>query len=504
MATEDSVENSNTQSAEGEEMVVEEQKEAHNQILQSLKDVVGEERASDMYLERIVYSGDPSSLPQFHYRWKKKYLVDYVVRVHTTEEIQGILKVAAEHNIPVIPRGGASSCLGSSSPTRGGISVDTKQMNKILEINSDKKFVTVQAGVTFDALEVELLKKGLTFGIYPTSAKSAVIAGWIGCGGRAGIGTPHYGMLKENVLELKVVKPNGEIETLEGDGFDLICGSYGTLGIITEVKLKVHELPEGYVTFSYGFQRLEYLCQAVREISKYPFKPIFLKIADKEFQKYSNPLEMGNFILTVTYTSNDIIDNANQDSKFELEAATAGHGGEFLGEEFSEKEWELRYDGELKPKEYTETLMFQELWIEVDSIYDVLNKFESYRNSHKMPALWFGMLGTSTHMRLELYAMIDPDQYLKFIASKGILHKMVKHSIKLGSGPYTIGLQNSIYMSRAYPDLQEKMKLKKQEWDPNGIMNPDRITSCLTSYRRIDILFQLATKFRWLSKFIGA
>jgi FAD/FMN-containing dehydrogenase len=121
-----------------------------------------------------------------------------------------------------------------------------------------------------------------------------------------------------------------------------------------------------------------------------------------------------------------------------------------------------------------------------------------------MPGIWYGMLGTSTHMRVELFAMIDPDHYLKFIASKGVLHKMVKKSIQLGGGPYTIGLQNSIYMSRTHPDILEKIKAKKEEWDPQNLMNPDRITSCLTSYRRIDVLFQLATKFRWLSKFIGA
>jgi FAD/FMN-containing dehydrogenase len=120
-----------------------------------------------------------------------------------------------------------------------------------------------------------------------------------------------------------------------------------------------------------------------------------------------------------------------------------------------------------------------------------------------MPALWYGMLGTENNMRLELLAMIDPDHYLRFIASKGVLHKMVKKSIGLGGGPYTIGLQNSIYMKRAYPEILEEIKKVKEEWDPLGIMNPDRITSCLTSYLRIDILFQLATKFRWLSKFIG-
>ncbi len=473
-------------------------------ILNQLIAVVGESRASDMELERIVYSGDPASLPQFHYRWKRKSLVDYVVRVTSVEEVQSVLRIANASKVPVIPRGGASSCLGSSSPTRGGISLDIKLMNHILEINEDQEYVTVEPGVTFDALEKQLVKKGLTFGIYPTSAKSAVIGGWIGCGGRAGIGTPFYGILEDHILELKVVKPDGEMMTLTGEEAGIICGSYGILGVITEVTLKVHKQPENYETYSYGFKRLEHLCLAVREITKMAYKPIFLKIADKELQKYSNPLEKGNFVLTVTYSSDAILQNFDPTSKFELEAATTGHGGEFLGEEFSDKEWELRHDSEFNPKEHCETLMFQELWVPLESVYDLLKKYEDYRVSHKVPALWYGMLGTQEFMRIELFAMINPDHYLKFIASKGVLHKMVKKSISHGGAPYTIGLQNSIYMKRAYPIKYEEIKRAKEEWDPLNIMNPDRITSCLTSYGRIDILFQLATKFRWLSKFIGA
>ncbi|MFW9806740.1 MAG: FAD-binding protein, partial [Candidatus Thorarchaeota archaeon] len=93
-------------------------------VLSLLQGVVGEDRVNDSELERVVYSGDPSSLPQFHYRWKGKYLADYVVRVTSIEEVKGVIGVARNHGIAVIPRGGASSCLGSSSPSRGGISLD--------------------------------------------------------------------------------------------------------------------------------------------------------------------------------------------------------------------------------------------------------------------------------------------------------------------------------------------------------------------------------------------
>jgi glycolate oxidase len=467
-------------------------------VLEKLKGIVGEESVSDTELERVVYSGDPAVLPQYHYRWKAKYLADYVVRVENVNEIEGVLNVARQHKLAIVPRGGASSCMSSSSPSRGGISLDIKPMNKILEINKQSMIVRVEPGVTFENLENELEKQGLTLGIYPSSAKSAVIGGWIACGGRGGIGTPYYGSLKDHTLSLSVIAGDSSVHTIEGEDIDIFLQSYGILGVIFEITLRIHEIPSGYRTFSYGFRDLEGLCNAMVEVAKLEKKPVYLKIADEELQKYSNPLGKGRCILTTTYI--DAPDNIPSD---QLSSITGQYDGVYLGEEFSEKEWDLRYDVEFNPKEHTETLMFQELWVPTEKVYEMLSAYESYRKSHKIPAMWFGMLGTPEAMRLELMAMIDAAQYLKFISSKGILHKMMKKSIKSGGVPYTIGLQNSIYMSRACPDRLLQMQEAKEKWDPEGIMNPDRVTTCLTSYRRIDVLFALATAFRRLSRYVG-
>ncbi|MFW9958669.1 MAG: FAD-binding oxidoreductase [Candidatus Odinarchaeota archaeon] len=467
-------------------------------ILEMLKEVVGEKRVSDSELERVVYSGDPSVLPQYHYRWKRRYLADYAVRVENRNEIEDILKIAREHNIAIVPRGGASSCMSSSSPSRGGISLDIKPMNKVLEINKEKMFVRVEPGVTFEGLANELEKQNLALGIYPSSAKSAVIGGWIACGGRAGIGTPFYGGLEDHIISLSVVGGDGSVKVVEGEEIGFFLHSYGILGVIFEIKLKIHDLVREYRTFSYGFRTTDELCNALVEIAKLESKPVYLKIADDELQKFSNPLDVGKYVLSATY-----VDVASDIPTEDLKSITGKYDGVYIGDEFSNREWELRFDAEFNPKEHTETLMFQEYWMPVEKVSEMLSKYESYRRSHRIPALWFGMLGSHNEMRLELMVMIDAAQYLKFISSKGILHKMMKRAIELGGAPYTIGLQNSIYMSRAYPARMVEMQEAKEKWDPNGIMNPDRVTSCLTSFRRIDVLFWLATAFRRLSKYVG-
>ncbi|MHA2433674.1 MAG: FAD-binding oxidoreductase [Candidatus Thorarchaeota archaeon] len=469
-----------------------------DEVMRELSKIVGPDRVSNMELERIVYSGDPSALPQFHYRWKRKYLADYIVRVKTAEEIKGVMRVASSHKISVIPRGGASSCLGSSSPSRGGISLDIKRMDNILEVNAQDMYVRVEPGVPFERLEIELAKSDVTLGIYPSSAKSAVIGGWIGCGGGAGIGTPHCGHLFENVLELTVVRADGEVVKVAGDEIGLFVGSYGILGVISEAKLKIHKKPNGFIPFSYAFDHLEHLCNAMRNIAQLDQRPVHLKIADKDFQSYSNPLEKGKYVLTAVYIQDPQLIPID-----EFKMVMADNGGVDLGVEYAAHEWTLRYDCEFNPKEHCETLMFQEVWADVDKVYDILKQYESYKESHKVPAIWFGMLGTPGWMRVELMAMLNPDHYLKFIASKGILHKMVKKSIALDGGPYTIGLQNSIYMKRAYPERQLELQDAKSKWDPENIMNPDRVTSCMTSHTRMNILFVLAAAIRRLSRYVG-
>ncbi|MGY5860454.1 MAG: FAD-binding oxidoreductase, partial [Candidatus Thorarchaeota archaeon] len=355
-------------------------------VFEKIQEVVGEGSVSDSELERIIYSGDPSALPQFHYRWKGKYLADYAVRVETLNQIEGVLKIARENNIPVIPRGGASSCMCSSSPTRGGISLDIKPMNKVLEINNDEMFVRVEPGVTFHALEDALERQDLTFGIYPSSAKSAVIGGWIGTGGRAGIGTPFYGGLKDHIMSLSVIGGNGTIEILEGKDINLFLNSYGILGVIFEIKLKIHNIVREYKSFSYGFKTIKGLCNALVKITTLDTKPVYLKIADGELQKYSNPLEIGKYVLSVTYIDENSnvpvkdlmslnveyegVVNMSSVPSEELKKITGEHDGVYVNEEYSKKEWDLRYDCEFNPKQHVETLMFQEYWVPIEKVHE--------------------------------------------------------------------------------------------------------------------------------------
>jgi FAD/FMN-containing dehydrogenase len=299
------------------------------------------------------------------------------------------------------------------------------------------------------------------------------------------------------LVELTVVKADGESVKVTGDDISKFVGSYGILGIVAEAKIRIRKSPARYVTMAFAFERIKDMMTAI-EMILVEQKPTYLKIADKEFQSFSNPLKEGKYILTMTYEERD--DPLKLDDIMNI---ASSKGGMHLGEEYSEKEWDLRYDCEFNPKEHCETLMFQELSVKIEDVATILERYEAYKKSHKVPAIWYAMLGNSEWMRVEVLAMIDAEQYLKFISSKGILHKMMKKTINLGGGPYQVGLQNSIYMKRAYPERLEEMRAAKESWDPQNIMNPDRITSCMTSYARMDVLFVMAAAIRRVARYFG-
>jgi FAD/FMN-containing dehydrogenase len=317
------------------------------------------------------------------------------------------------------------------------------------------------------------------------------------CGGRGGIGTPLYGSLRDNTIDLTAVKVNGSTEVLSEEDVGLFCGSFGIYGVITELKIRIRKLEPGYKTFSFTFSDLKHFVDALTLLANSDKRPLYLKLADCLFQSYSNPIDKSKYVLTASYP-----EDSNLIPTDTLEKISSDLKGTPMSEEFASKEWDLRLDCEFLPKEHCESLMFQEILVDVDKAYDLLETFEKYRDTYRIPGIWSIMLGTGNELRVELMTLLNPDNYLKFISSKGILHKMIKKAIKLGGGPYTIGLQNSIYMEKAYPERLKFMKEVKEEWDTDNIMNPDRVTSCLTSYRRIDVLFNLAVLFRRLSKYI--
>ena len=177
-------------------------------------------------------------------------LPDAVVFAESTEDVQQVVRVCAEHKVPIIPFGTGTSLEGGVNAPAGGISIDLMRMDKVLSINAEDLDVTLQPGVTREDLNVALRDQGLFFPIDPGANASL---GGMAATRASGTNAVRYGTMRDNVINLTVVMPDGQLVKTAGRarkssaGYDLtrlIVGSEGTLGIITEMTLKLHGIPE--------------------------------------------------------------------------------------------------------------------------------------------------------------------------------------------------------------------------------------------------------------------
>ncbi len=192
--------------------------------------------------ERALHGRDESAVPETP--------PEAVVYAESTEEVAGVVRACAEHHVPLVPFGAGTSLEGHVMATRGGISVDLTRMDRILQLNVEDLDVTVQAGVHRRALNKHLGRNGLFFSVDPGA--DATIGG-MAATGASGTTTVRYGTMKDNVLAMEVVLASGEVirtgtrARKSAAGYDLtrlFVGSEGTLGVITEVTLRVHGIPE--------------------------------------------------------------------------------------------------------------------------------------------------------------------------------------------------------------------------------------------------------------------
>lgn len=201
--------------------------------------------------------------------WIENQPPDAVVFAHSTEEVADIMRVASEHRVPIIPFGTGTSLEGHVNAPAGGISVDVSQMDKIIAVHAEDLDVVVQPGVTRMALNEHLRDTGLFFPIDPGANASL---GGMAATGASGTNAVRYGTMKDNVLSLEAVLPSGEVirtgrrARKTSAGYDLtrlLVGSEGTLGLITELTLKLQGIPEAMSSAHCSFPSVEAACNAV-------------------------------------------------------------------------------------------------------------------------------------------------------------------------------------------------------------------------------------------------
>lgn len=221
-------------------------------IRSELEDAVGVENVSTKEIERAVYSVDYFWLSR---KWQdageQGPMPDIIVRPGTTEEVSKVMKIANYYKIPVTTWGGGSGSQGGALPVAGGILLDIKRLDKLIELNTEAGFVTCETGMIFATLEDLVNEKGYSVMHLPSCMTCCTVGGALAHNG-IGILSTKYGKMDDMCLSLEVVLPNGDIiNTLpvpkHSSGPNLIpffVGSEGTLGIMTKAKFKIVKQPE--------------------------------------------------------------------------------------------------------------------------------------------------------------------------------------------------------------------------------------------------------------------
>jgi FAD/FMN-containing dehydrogenase len=238
-------------------------------VFDELKRILGD-RASQSSMHRMAYSRDWSPRPK-----DARDFPDMVVVPKTTEEMVQISKIAYEFEIPIIPFGGGTGMGGGATAWKGGIMVETKGMNQVLEIDEKNFTVTVQAGITIWELNEVLAKRGLWLPHQPESKRSCTIGASIGCDNDSTFGL-RYGKIRDCLTNAVIVTGRAEAvrvgqrkSSFSSTGYkllDLLVGSEGTLGVITEATLRVLPIPKNRQIRGYFFRSLNESAKALERL----------------------------------------------------------------------------------------------------------------------------------------------------------------------------------------------------------------------------------------------
>ena len=231
-----------------------------------------EELIAALDAQRVVTGADELRRHGTDEGWHAPAAPDVVVYPRDTEEAAAVVRICRDHETPIVPFGAGTSLEGHVAAVEGGVSVDTTQMDKILRLSVEDMDVTVQAGVTRRQLDAKLRPEGVFFSVDPGA--DATIGGMVATGA-SGTTSVRYGTMRENVLSLTVVTADGEVVRTRSRarkssaGYDLtrlFVGSEGTLGLITEITLRVQPTPESMTAAACAFETLEGAVNCVIEV----------------------------------------------------------------------------------------------------------------------------------------------------------------------------------------------------------------------------------------------
>lgn len=419
---------------------------------------------------------------------------DVVIKPKNVMEISAILKYCNEHHIPVTPRGGGTGLSGGALPVHGGVVLTLERFNKIIDIDERNLQATVEPGVITEEFMNAVAEKGLLYPVDPSSKGTCFIGGNM-AHGSGGPRVIKYGTIREYVLNFEVVLPNGEIiwtgaNTLKyASGYNLtqlMIGSEGTLGIITKIVVKLIPQPKHNILLLASFPSNEDACAAVSSIFRAGITPSAVEFMERKGVEWVVEYDAINFNIDPRAEAYLLIevDGSNIDLLFgdcEVINEVLEHHKcieVLFADSSAQKEelWKMRRTMAVSVKsnsvykEEDTVVPRAELPKLIKGIKDIGDKFG-------FDSICYGHAGDGNlHVNIIKGSMSDEDWNNKL---KDGIREIFELTVALGgtiSGEHGIGLVQKEYMSIKYSEIHlNLMRGIKKVFDPNGILNPDKI-----------------------------
>ena len=465
-----------------------------------LADIVGDDHVLTGEADKLAYSNDVFWIPNLWIDRKKNPLKpDFIVQPGSVEEIQRVLALANRERMPVIPWGGGSGSQGGILPVYGGITMDLKRLNRILELDEVSHTVTVETGINNTLLELALNEKGFTFPHYPASANCASIGGFIAHRGSGTVSTK-YGKMEDLVLSLEAVLPSGKVvRTLpvpkhaSGPGLhEFFLGCEGTFAIVTKATLQIYKIPQERRFAAYLFPTLEDGLEAGRRMMTEGIGLSVLRLYDPG----STKTKVGD-VLGVKLDNDEAAymvvgydgDSEMIDVQEKLVNKIADSlEGRYLGREGGDRWWESRYHFYYPPYEFRIPWMYGTMdtvckYKDMSKLYRA--KKEALETNFKQHGIRY--IAHFSHwykwgvMVYDRFIIEEPpqDPHEAIRLHNEIWDLSVRVSLANGgviNEHHGVGLKLGRFVAEEYgKDGFDFLKQLKDAVDPNGILNPGKM-----------------------------
>ncbi len=439
---------------------------------------------ADWYWKSVAAAATPNPLGH----------ADLVALPISTEEVSAIVRAAAHHGVPIVPWGAGSGVNGASVPTQGGLVVDMRHMDRVVRVDHESLVAHVQPGLICQTFEEHLNTLGLTFPHYPASADLGTLGGYAACRG-SGVASTRYGKMEDMVLSLEVVLPDGSVNrtlavprhSCGPDLTQLFVGAEGTLGIITELTLRIARQPAGRYFCAASFHTLRDGVEAGREIMHSGLRPAVIRLYDDvaaahTLSKVVGPLERPTVVI--------VCEGDAEVAALEARRCTEichAYGAGILPPSLSEQWWNRRYEF-YKPPLYPD---LPAIWGTIDVVTTYDRVMPTYTSMRKLMderygphglrlathcSHWYDW-GTMLYCRFTIpHGPDDPAEAMRLhdqIWADGV-NLALDHGAVMNDH-HGVGIKLAPFMPRQWGTTFDTLKRIKEVLDPQNIMNPGKL-----------------------------